>query len=197
MADRYDSFAALAAREIEGVDYRICVTERASPIAIVAPHGGLIEPGTSQIAAAIAADRLSLYCFESLNRANSARLHITSSRFDEPRALALIAASDVVLTIHGRKNGDDNAAIWVGGLHEALRDEIALALAQSGFAAKAVGEGHPLSGRDPANICNRGRIGAGVQMELPRALRIRVANDSARRQVFAEAVRQALDRMSV
>ncbi|WP_246657154.1 poly-gamma-glutamate hydrolase family protein [Methylocystis sp. B8] len=43
MADRYDSFATLAANEIEGVDYRIRVDERASPFAVIAPHGGLIE----------------------------------------------------------------------------------------------------------------------------------------------------------
>lgn len=194
MADRYDSFATLDANEIEGVHYRICVTKRASPIAIVAPHGGLIEPGTSEIAAAIAAERFSLYCFEGLNQANSARLHITSSRFDEPRALALVTASELAIGIHGRKDRGDDASIWVGGLHESLRDAICQALANAGFKAKAVGEGHRLAGRNPVNICNRGRCGAGVQFELPKTLRISFVNETRDRAAFAATVRDALER---
>jgi phage replication-related protein YjqB (UPF0714/DUF867 family) len=94
--------------------------------------------------------------------------------------------------VHGRKNGDDDASVWVGGLHEPLRDAIAAALRDSGFRAKSVGEGHPLSGRDPTNICNRGRQGAGVQLELPMALRLRLTDDPGRRQLFAGTVRSAL-----
>ncbi|MGD9657451.1 MAG: poly-gamma-glutamate hydrolase family protein [Methylocystis sp.] len=194
MADRYDSFATLAAYEIQGVDYRIRIARRASPIAIIAPHGGLIEPATSDIAAAIAADRFSLYCFEGLNRANSARLHITSSRFDEPRALALVTASEVAIGVHGRKDQGDDASIWVGGLHESLRDAICEALAGAGFKAKAVGEGHRLAGRDPANICNRGRLGAGVQLELPKTLRDALVRELTGCAALAAAVRDALER---
>jgi phage replication-related protein YjqB (UPF0714/DUF867 family) len=194
MADQYECFAALAAREIEGVHYRIRVAARPSPIAIVAPHGGYIEPGTSEAAIAIAHESFSLYCFESLTmRAKGDGLHITSTRFDEPQALLLVERSQLVVGVHGRKNGADEASIWVGGLHEELRDAISAALLCAGFRAKSVGEGHPLAGRDPANICNRGRRGAGVQLELPRALRIRFANDAAHRHAFAEAVRAALE----
>lgn len=193
MADQYESFAALAAREIEGEHYRIRVVRRPSLIAIVAPHGGFIEPGTSEAAIAIARESLSFYCFESLTlRARGDGLHITSTLFDEPQALRLVAASEVVIGVHGRKNGADEASIWVGGLHEPLRDAICAALLDSGFRAKPVGEGHPLAGRDPRNICNRGRRGAGVQLELPRALRISFSHDESRRYAFAEAVRAAL-----
>jgi len=193
MADQYQNFAALAAREIEEVHYRIHVAQRPSPFAILAPHGGWIEPGSSHVATAIAGADHSLYRFDSLaRRTRETTMHITSTRFDEPRALALIAASEVVLTIHGRKNGDDNAAIWVGGLHEDLRDAICAALTESGFAAKAVGDGHPLSGRDPANICNRGRRGAGVQIELPKALRLELLFARERLAMLAKALRAAL-----
>ena len=54
MVDRYRNFAQLRNGETEGIDYRICSTERESFAAIIAPHGGSIEPGTSEIAAAIA-----------------------------------------------------------------------------------------------------------------------------------------------
>ncbi len=192
MADRYDSFVTLAANEIEGVDYRIHVDERASPVAIVAPHGGLIEPGTSEISAAIAADRFSLYCFEGLTKVDGRSLHITSTRFDEPQALALVTAAEVAIGVHGRKDRGDEASIWVGGLHEILRDAICEALASAGFKAKPVGDGHRLAGRDPANICNRCRRGAGVQLELPRALRIQFANNRSLQNAFAEKVRAAV-----
>ncbi|MGJ0392383.1 MAG: poly-gamma-glutamate hydrolase family protein [Methylocystis sp.] len=193
MADQYHSFAALAAREIEGVHYRIRVVARGSPIAVIAPHGGFIEPGTSEVAAAIAGETYSLYCFESLTmRARGDGLHITSTRFDEPQALRLAARSEVVIGVHGRKNGPDPATVWVGGLQESLRDAVCVALLERGFTAKTVGDGHPLAGRDPANICNKGRLGAGVQLELPRALRIAFANDAAKRRAFSEAVREAL-----
>ncbi|WP_457796318.1 poly-gamma-glutamate hydrolase family protein [Methylocystis sp. S23] len=193
MPDQYDSFAALAAREIEGVHYRIHLAARPSPFAIIAPHGGWIEPGTSHVATAIAGADHSLYRFDSLaRRTRETTMHITSTRFDEPRALALVAASEVALSIHGRKNGDDKTAIWVGGLHETLRDEICAALTQSGFTAKAVGEGHPLAGRDPANICNRGRRGAGVQIELPKALRLELLFERPRLALLAKAVRTAI-----
>jgi phage replication-related protein YjqB (UPF0714/DUF867 family) len=195
MADRYDSFVTLAANEIEGVGYRICVTKRASPIAVVAPHGGLIERGTSVIAAAIAADRYSLYCFEGLCfRESGARLHITSTRFDEPQALRLVAASEIAIGVHGRKDMGDKASIWVGGLHERLRDAICESLASAGFKTKAVGDGHRLAGRNPANICNRCRHGAGVQLELPRTLRMALIDESRGRAAFAAAVRNALER---
>lgn len=194
MPDRYDSFATLAANETEGVHYRIRITQRPSPFAIVAPHGGLIERGTSEAAAAIAADRFSLYCFESLTiRAKGKGLHITSTRFDEPQALRLVAASEVAIGVHGRKDGEDDASIWVGGLHAPLQNAIYEAVKQAGFTAKIVGHGHRLSGRDPANICNRGRRGAGVQLELPKTLRNAFTNESESRAAFAAAVREAIE----
>lgn len=193
MADQYHSFAALSAREREGVHFQVRVTLRPSPITILAPHGGWIEPGSSQAAEAIAGESFSLYCFESLHRRDKGDgLHITSTRFDEPRALRLVEASHIVVGVHGRKDGADGASIWVGGLHESLRDAVCLALLDGGFRAKPVGEGHPLAGRDPANICNRGRAGAGVQLELPRALRMSFDAQTSHCAAFGAAVRRAL-----
>lgn len=193
MIDRYQSFAALAAREREGVHYRLRVIPRPSSVAVLAPHGGFIEPGTSQAADEIAGDLFSLYCFESLTlRARGDGLHITSTRFDEPQALRLIADARIVIGVHGRKDGSDEASVWVGGLHESLRDAVSAGLLAGGFRARSVGEGHPLAGRDPMNICNRGREGAGVQLEIPRALRMRFETDAALCRSFGAAVRRAL-----
>jgi poly-gamma-glutamate hydrolase-like protein len=51
--DKYPSFEILCRSEQIGA-FRIHCRPRRSAIAIIAPHGGKIEPGTSTIAAAIA-----------------------------------------------------------------------------------------------------------------------------------------------
>ena len=187
MSDLYGSYADLAAGEAEGVHYRIRVIDRASPIVVVAPHGGRIEAGTSQTAALIAADVFSLYCFEGL--VSGRRLHITSARFDEPRALALVESADIAIGVHGRADRDDHRTIWWGGLHESLRDAIGAALERVGFKTST---DHHMQGKAPGNICNRGRLRAGVQLELPMSLRNAFLNDPFARQAFGSAVRDTI-----
>jgi len=187
VSDLYGSYADLAAGEAEGVHYRIRVIDRASPIAVVAPHGGRIEAGTSQTAALIAADVFSLYCFEGL--VSGRRLHITSARFDEPRALALVESADIAIGVHGRADRGDHRTIWLGGLHESLRDAIGAALERVGFKTST---NHHMQGKAPGNICNRGRLRAGVQLELPMSLRNAFLNDPLARQAFGSAVRDTI-----
>ena len=195
MPDRYENFADLARSELEGRDYRIHAVARASPVLVLAPHGGFMEPGTHLIAAFIAGARYACYAFETLARRDRATsMHITSARFDEPRALALLTAAEVAIGVHGRKDRDDPLAIWVGGLHEPLRDAIARELVAAGIGTKVVGDGHPLSGRDPLNICNRGRRGAGVQLEMPARIRQRIVAEPGARADFVAAMHAAIDR---
>jgi phage replication-related protein YjqB (UPF0714/DUF867 family) len=192
MADRYRNFADLAAAETEGLDYRICLTRRTSPIVVIAPHGGEIEPGSSHIAAAIAADAFALYCFEGMTPGRPhGDLHIASERFDEPQWRRLVRRRDIAIGVHGRADNGDPDAAWLGGLDFALRDAIAAALEAQGFAALT--SGHDLPGTQPNNVCNRGRSGAGAQLELPRTLRRDLIADAARRGTFADAVRQAVE----
>ena len=67
--DEYSCFVELAAREERGVDYEICARRKAtSRVAVIAPHGGRIEPETSRIAENIAGAEFSLYCFLGLKR---------------------------------------------------------------------------------------------------------------------------------
>jgi phage replication-related protein YjqB (UPF0714/DUF867 family) len=153
---------------------------------MIAPHGGRIEPGTSEIAATIAGDTQSFYAFEALRPG----LHITSARFDEPQALALVGEAQKVVAIHGRADNGDPLTVGVGGLDMALRDEIVAALRAVGFAAAIVTQGR-LAGRDLANICNRSATGAGVQLELPRTLRTQLTTEPIRLGAFCDAVRRA------
>jgi phage replication-related protein YjqB (UPF0714/DUF867 family) len=54
MVKAYKSFGELSYNESEGQDYVIRTCLRNSPVLVMAPHGGKIEPGTAEIAEAIA-----------------------------------------------------------------------------------------------------------------------------------------------
>lgn len=188
MEKTYSSFAELAANEKAGVDYQIRVMNRGTPTAVFAPHGGLIEPGTSKIAETIAGTTHSYYVFEAL-RTSSERssLRISSSKIDEPQALALLAETEKIVSIHGRTDNGEPLPVAVSGLDIALRDDIVAALNAAGFAA----ESH-VAGPDLANICNRIASGAGVQLSLTLALRAELDADPVKLGVFCQAVRGAM-----
>jgi phage replication-related protein YjqB (UPF0714/DUF867 family) len=187
--DRYKSFSELKRHEEEGVDFRIFIVDRKVRAAIIAPHGGWIEPGTSEIAAIIAGTVHSLYCFEGLRNRLHRDLHITSSRFDEPRCLALVASCDRVVAVHGL-TGPHNS-VEVGGLDSQLRDAVSSALKESGFNAEVVAAGDRAA-INTSNICNRGRRKAGVQLEITRGLRDALLSNRQRMNVFADTVRAAI-----
>ncbi|HEX8046800.1 poly-gamma-glutamate hydrolase family protein [Rhizobium sp.] len=193
--DKYSSFSKLREQEVEGVDYRIRIEERSSPVVVIAPHGGFIEPTTSEIALEVASGAFSAYCFEGLrvDRLHH-ELHITSDRFDEPKAGSLIATSSIVVAIHGRTDRDDPDTSWVGGLDVALRDLIVQTLGEGGFRAVARVKGEALAGTAAGNICNRGKRNAGVQLEIPRAVRDDLAADREQLKRYAASVRQAFSR---
>ena len=138
------------------------------PTLILAPHAGGIEPGTSELAHAIAGDNHSLYLFEGFKRSGNKDLHITSSNFDEPRCLAILERAARVVTVHGeRRDGD---VVFVGGLDEVGIDRIRRSLVAAGFLVKEPDSAH-LKGTSKANVCNRGKSGVGVQLELMEGLR--------------------------
>ena len=169
LVDRYANFAELARHERAGIDYRIRLRSASPALSIVAPHGGGIEPGTSELAEALAGEQLSFYAFEGLKRTGNAALHLTSNRFDEPHCRLLLERCDSVVALHGERGTPGVPEIHVGGLDEALGARVEAALAARQFrVSRAVGQNE---GRDPENVCNRGRSGAGLQLELSRALR--------------------------
>lgn len=163
----YRSFAELARHERAGRDWERTVVPRGSAVAIVVPHGGNIEAGTSEIGAMLAGDDFSFYAFERLRPRGSPSLHITSTRFDDPACLELVSGARVVVTVHGCR--DAEPIVYLGGRHLELRHRMAEALLTAGFNARPGDPRHP--GEDPANICNRGRDGRGVQLEISRGLR--------------------------
>ena len=78
----------------------------------------------------------------------------------------------------------------VGGLNVDLRSGIKRQLETSGFQTRPPTEG--LEGVDPENICNRGRLKGGVQLEISRKVRDSLRKDKDRLQEFAEAIRKTI-----
>lgn len=163
----YRNFSTLQAAEREGVDYTCILLQRGTEIAILAPHGGGIEPGTSELARAIAGRQYSCYCFEGLKESGNERLHITSTRFDEPACMHLLETCKTVVTMHGCSG--EEAVVHVGGLDECLQKQCVAALLEARFEARKALP--PLAGRQAGNLCNRGQSGRGVQMEISEGLR--------------------------
>lgn len=195
--DKYSTFFALAAAESAGA-YSITAKDTGSSIVIAAPHGGAIEPGTTEIALAIAAEDLSCYLFEGAKPQCNGDLHITSSNFDEPQCLTLLKSAEVVVTVHGERSDDE--VVYVGGLHRAAFTSVSAALSKRGFVV--LEHLNPaLQGRHQRNICNIGRSGAGVQLELSKGLRrslfssltqVGRRTSQPRLQDFCEGVRDGL-----
>jgi phage replication-related protein YjqB (UPF0714/DUF867 family) len=181
---KYACFADLQRHEVLGRDFTVmCVERIGSSVAIVAPHGGKIEEGTSEIATLIAGTEHSLFCFEGLKPHGLNRhLHITSHHFDHPDCLALMARHERVLSVHGCMG---HSQIFLGGLDPELTRRVGDRLSAAGF--EVIREGHRYPGRHPLNICNRGARGRGAQLEITHDLRV-----FAHRARIADAVRAAL-----
>jgi phage replication-related protein YjqB (UPF0714/DUF867 family) len=69
--------------------------------------------------------------------------------------------------VHGCVGFDER--VYIGGLHEELKRNIAFALEAIGVEAWL--ENHNFPALDPENICNRGRSGRGVQLEFTTGVR--------------------------
>ena len=169
--DKYASFKQLKNSES---NYSITAENRKTTIAVYAPHGGGIDLGSSEIAEGIAGDDFSIYLFQGRKSKGNKDLHLASEKFDEPQALQLAEETAIILAIHSCSNQSDT--IYIGGLHDALRGEIDKALRSSGFLT-TLAPPAALAGRNPKNICNRGRSGKGVQLEICKGLRSKMFGD--------------------
>ena len=168
MSDTYSDFRELEANEAEGLDWQREYLSRGSRILVMAPHGGWIEPFTSELASAVAGTEFSFYTFQGIKSRGSDNLHLTRHRFDEPVALKAAGESQAILAVHGEKSRG-RAFTMVGGRWTVLRGSLAETLGKAGFLVEEPRPG--LKGENPLNICNRGRSGAGGQLEISEGLR--------------------------
>ncbi len=158
-----------------GIDYKIRAVNRGGAVLILAPHGGGIERGTSELTRAIAGEDLSFYIFEGLmpTARESLKMHITSTRFDEPKCLGLIIGFQTSLAIHGCCGREP--MIYIGGRDRNIRDELIIRLAAKGYPVQTgIGK---YAGSFLANICNRTSSRKGVQFELSNGFRYLLFDD--------------------
>lgn len=193
MPDKYSSIRKLKENEVRDQDYKIILEDRQSPILIAAPHGGRIEPYTSELAKLVAGSHFSLYLFEGLkadgHKGTNRDLHVTSHNFFEETLDKALESTDTVITFHGVKDFEEELII-IGGLDRELGGEIKCALKNEGFIVKD--NIAKYAGKEPRNICNRGRTKKGVQLEIIRTLRRRMAEDEALRSRFVSAIQSVL-----
>lgn len=172
MPDTYINFAALAAVETLGTDYRIRSRERDALWLIMAIHGGGIETGTSELCRAVAGEEesgpwWSEYRFEGIKGSGNSVLHITATNFDEPHGLAIVDRHVGAVSLHGTSGNDP--ITYLGGLDTFMRNRIGAKLTEAGFITELATGG--LAGTDPDNIANKGILSMGVQLEITTAQR--------------------------
>lgn len=188
MADIYTSLEDLVRRE-PATDYRVVVRDRQSRVTVVAPHGGRIEPGTSQLAETIAGESWNLFAFEGLKPRGNGALHVTSTRFSHPELELLLARSTVGVSVHGM--AEPGLLIEVGGLNARLVRLVSRELSLERF---DVYDAPPSrSAQSPQNFINR-VAGGGIQLEVSQELRKVLQEDRGFRSRFGTAVRAAISR---
>ncbi|WP_447036116.1 poly-gamma-glutamate hydrolase family protein [Streptomyces sp. DSM 118878] len=173
MADLYANWAELAAAETEGVDYRIRSAGPVGPAGAtwvsIAIHGGAIEAGSGEMARAVAGTWMRYYELDGMKATGNAALHITSTRYDEPGALAAVTTARRCLSFHGYQGSGGLPMTAIGGRDAALVARVSHSLRAAGFAVSTAAS--DIAGTSPANICNKTLSGGGVQLEMSRALR--------------------------
>jgi phage replication-related protein YjqB (UPF0714/DUF867 family) len=197
--DRYANYDDLKRHEVKGEDYVIISRAGNSRIAVIAPHGGGIEPGTVDIADLLAGAKHAFYAFKGIKKKGNAVLHISSTRFDEPEGITIAEKAEIIVSIHGCIGKDDT--VFIGGRNRDIKARICSALKNAGFNTE-ISAKEGLHGRHPENICNRCRSGEGVQLEISRGLREKMFDSLERRPLrkrnklffkFVETLRETLE----
>lgn len=172
----------IRARHRRGHDFEVVIgnLENIRTCLIAAPHGGGIEPMTSEIARAVAdvSDRTFYLFLGRLDRHNWNAFHIDSTLFDEPDFTRLVAETEFVVSFHGAER-DLERRVYVGGLHEQGRSmtvqSLNAALAPYEIVAVDATRAHganSIAGLHPHNLTNRGRSGQGIQLEFSEGARL-------------------------
>ena len=174
MPDRYTNYDELSQNERQDVDYTIFHRGMDSQLAVMAIHGGGIEPGTIDIADAIAGCDHNFYCFKALKKSWNNLLHMTSNKFDEPLGIQVAQKALIVISVHGARFKTET--IHIGGRNQYLGQKIMHALIGAGFNAE-ISKEPGLKGISPGNICNRCKSGEGIQLEISRGLREKMFDD--------------------
>jgi phage replication-related protein YjqB (UPF0714/DUF867 family) len=166
MTSPYASFSELVFKTTKDVDYRLAVHQPSQEMALVAIHGGAVEPLTGELATAVAGDDYSRYVFEGLRPSGNDALRIPVTRYDEMRLRALLERSLAALSLDGVPG--EQPIVHLGGSNRALKELVSQALEAAGFATGRLVT--PGGAHDPARFYNWPQRG-GLHLELTQALR--------------------------
>jgi len=165
---------------------------------ILAPHGGGIEFGTSELCLAIAGYHpatlavppgtgltYDYWMLEGVRATNNSELHVTSTNCDDGVALSLCGGSLNVLALHGCSTSqadlpDDAEVVLVGGRNPTLKQHLLDEFAAADIAAIDAVDRDALNGDEPTNIANRTLLGMGGHLELTAPLRRSMFVDNSR-----------------
>jgi phage replication-related protein YjqB (UPF0714/DUF867 family) len=190
---------------------------------IIAPHGGGIEFGTSELCLAIAGYHpatlavtpgtgvtYDYWMFEGLRPSDNSDLHVTSTHCDDGVAVSLCAGALNALALHGCSTSqaglpDDAQVVLVGGRNATLKQHLLDEFTVTGLGAIDAVDLDLLNGDEPANIANRTLLGMGGHLEITAPLRLAMFREHTRPKrkdtttdvfrAFAAACRNALARL--
>ena len=183
--DTYPDFHELSSHEQEGKTYKVTTEIQATPgHAIFAIHGGNIEPGTGELAKEMLSHgKIQLYLFEALDTKDPLRLHLTSTHFDDPRALEIAAKNQHCLSLHGYEDHTSKMSVCVGGGDSSLLKKFMESTPPK--SVELVACTGKLAGSAKKNIVNR-CSSEGVQLELSTELRNKILKDDKFKKIIAD-----------
>lgn len=171
------------APHVHGLDYTVTSRLGTVPqIAVQSFHGGNIEPGSTEIARAVA-DTLGASWFDvdghHRGGASFYNFHISSNAVDDPRIINLTRRATTAISLHGALDASPNIDVpgtadgipytFIGGADDTGRDIVHRHLTAAGFNAVDDPDAYPaLGGRAPTNAVNKTLTPTrgGVQIEM-------------------------------
>lgn len=192
-----------------GTDYDVAVSNNNSRVTVLSFHGGNIESDTSGISNALSTLYLwNRYDFNahatstctSVGTYEGNKLHITSTNFNDARAVSLVSSQPKAVAIHGYSDsrGYPKGAICVGGKDVSARSAFISYVNNNAAAWNANPNTYSLTPIDATtaadgtncgdveirgvaddNLVNRTSSRAGLQLELSKGLRADLVNAAA------------------
>jgi phage replication-related protein YjqB (UPF0714/DUF867 family) len=188
----YKNYSELSSSEQEGKDFEIISILRDSAVMVMAIHGGKIEFGTTEIASSIAGADWNYYTFSGLKQVENENwsLHLTSSNFDEPRALALAHSSTHCISVHAFKNAEV-PTVCVGGKSNELGLMIANSIRSNNPNLKVEYPCLRFPAQRKQNIVNQ-CVNEGVQLEISVDALDEIKKTNDNYESFVKSVRGAI-----
>lgn len=163
--DYYANLDELKSKLVKGKDYCIVSKDRNSKVTIVAPHGGGIEAGTSELARAIAGEKYNSFDFFAKSLKARTFGHVTASHFREEKLSKILSKSLICVSIHRMR--DRHFVLYLGGANLALKKLAAKELLKNGFQCTI--DPPRTKGLSKKNFVNMASQ-PGLQIEIPQML---------------------------